>query len=310
MQEEQLEPLKLHTDPLDKNELLREKFKPLQIDAAEVIIKNGFYIAVPTNLSRNYISTTCGIYVLVDKQGNIRKYGAAGNFISRLALYDGQFNEMIEKDLTPEYHVVKDFGQTVIKDGVEELQFRIVVNFDQTDECVDIAMTALFHKFLNIMEHSIHLHPFHQVLAHAIHCREGWRLGLKKWIFLLLIEGGFQMKHEGPFKVASPQEFLMFDRTMCDQLYERAISYSNGILDLMPNIKKHAEEGGQVKFQAYASWPTGYTNNLSNQIVTNQCVVGPDGTVEDLCDEPVYQNPQTAEEAFTSDHPHPQTDAE
>jgi hypothetical protein len=184
-------------------------------------------------------------------------------------------------------------------DLVEVLGFKMLFNINTMDELAEERLQILYDDLMTKLQASPStLHPSQHFLFKLIRERHGERLGLKKTIFLQLIETGSQKK----CNLSSPQEWLMCDEPACDWLYQQAEEKARTFFD---ELKDFFDLVGHENLwlEAMASWPTGYSgrdNHLSITILITEMLVGMNWI--NAFPHPRYPMAKTPKEAFCCDY--------
>lgn len=151
------------------NPAARRVALPFCLEAVK-IVKEAGYLENPEspffcNLVPLKPKGLSGTYANVDENCKVDKIGSTSNLELRLQYY-------------------KD------SDDLPVELFRVLIEYDSVSTEVDGKLQVVYDKFLNAMiDPESGLHPCQRDLFHAIRNRGGERLGLKKQIFLQLLEG-------------------------------------------------------------------------------------------------------------------------
>ena len=269
--------------------------KQFCIKAANIMIKYNHFKDPEGEYTADMIekdNTMSGHYVIMcDQLKKVEKVGMTRNLRNRKRMY--------------------------VDGGLDGRRFRRIVEFDATEQKVNDDMEKLYRQFLSVMKSDEKLHPFQQTWFRMIDEREGERIGIKSQIWLQMIECGFQIKYGVPCVM----EFLMFDRVVCDRLYDDAAKYARMILQCLPKLKEQSTSSNDddddddgdnddddansscivrpnMHLFGIASWKPGF-NGISTQIETTKSVVGKYkwGDTIDYHRHPT--KPKTAEQMYT-----------
>ncbi|KAL3940824.1 MAG: hypothetical protein SGARI_000832, partial [Bacillariaceae sp.] len=237
-------------------ETARGIIKPFCDGVTETLIKGRFYLDPRSKRSKNLkilpLPAIRGLYVIVDKDGNILKVGYARNLAQRWNYYDDEENIRLPKDKR-----------------LESWQFVVISYLDKIDEPTHAGCQVQYDLMMQALISCPDLDPFQVSFFKAMYEEQGDRLGLKSIMWLQMAEYGF-MRHFGVHGNAA--EFAMFSPKVSESLYSAAKSDAAEILQYLGVILRLVKSGMPVPMQAINSWMSG-VKHLSSKITTIECIL-------------------------------------
>ena len=114
-----------------------------------------------------------------------------------------------------------------------------------------------------------------------------------------MIEIGFQLREERP----STQEFLMFSRNVCNQLYALSENKATLLVEKLSTIRDAVASGKELRLESVMSWKPGH-DNLSSKREATKCMLG-EGNEENVMNPLPFaaiRNPKTTRAIFSDDY--------
>ena len=163
------------------------------------------------------------------------------------------------------------------------------------DEDVDEPFQKLYQSLFAKIEECTDLHPFQRFfLVDLLRDRQGDRLGSKQIIWLQMLEAGLQKK----LGLASPCEFLMFDKRVLDDCFTLVHSKCS---EIWRELSAILDSGDEVLVLAITSWKPAH-NGLSSKIETTKCIIGSGRKWCDTLPFAAVLDAMTTEDIFSTDY--------
>eukprot|EP00797_Seminavis_robusta_P013025 Sro200_g084910.1 n/a (475) ;mRNA; r:82870-84294 len=222
-----------------------------------------------------------GVYGLFDADGNIEKVGSTRIFVERR-----------------DNHYLKNGGIS------DPDQFFVLVDMDDMCESANKEFEELYRDILCTLATAPELHQFRRFwFGELLSKRGGDRMGCKNQICRQLLEYAFQLHWDLP---ARPVLFLMFEGSICDELFRMAREGGERIVDecckVLLDYSAESTDKSERHCHATSSWKPAH-DQLSSMIVTTQCTLADEeykNNWSNTIPEPAIPNAKTRKEIFST----------